>query len=93
MERYLLDFAAIECQIKGFSSAFPVGYPDSSTPDEVRRAQGSKHCDSNDKDEDNNPNVNNHKYIVNNGIKEMKLQIMLLQKQIAKNVTIEMHYK
>lgn len=44
---------------KGFSLKFPVGHPDQHTPDDGWRAQRSKHCDNNSKDEDNSLPVNN----------------------------------
>lgn len=46
----------LSCRLnKGFSSKFPVGYPDLNTPDEDQKSQRPKH---DDKNEDNSLNVN-----------------------------------
>lgn len=42
---------------KGLNSVIPVGFLDRYTPEEGRKAQRPKHCNNNNKDENNSLNV------------------------------------
>lgn len=43
---------------KGLNPKSPEGHPDRQTPEEAQRVEQMKHCDNNNKDENNSPQVN-----------------------------------